>query len=312
MNYLTKEKAQDINLIQDIILKAGYKGEVRALVGGSKSFAFAIGDEVVRFPKAEIIWQTMQRENQILSEIWPLINDKFKNKIHPITLVEGEYPFSVVKKFVGKICDNRDDEVNVLKVQNLPKDKQENLAQTLAEFFAMMHQIDYTKLHIPPTNETIDNWDVTQKADFDYAKARETLKKVSPFNLDDYRSDNKNELLALCHNDLSGSNMLLNPDKEDILVGIIDFANALVQPKYLDFFPLYKINRNLAVEVIKRYNEQVEDKIDIKQTDFTMLAYIGYNLAKTDNPPPYFMKLLNLFQSVESHSAKAPQNRWMF
>ncbi len=295
MNYLTKEKAQDLNLIKEIIAKAGYKGEVRALVGGSKSFAFAIGDEVVRFPKAEIIWQTMQRENQILTEIFPLISDNFKSKIHPITLVDGEYPFSIVKRFVGKICDNRDDEVNALKVQNLPKDKQENLAQTLAEFFAMMHQIDYTKLHIPPINETIDNWDVSKKADFDYAKARFALKKVSSFDLDDYQCENKNETLAFCHSDLSGSNMLLNPEQEDILVGIIDFANALVEPKYLDFFPLYKINRNLAVEVIKRYNEQVEDKIDIKQTDFIMLSYIAYNLAKTDNPPPYFMKLLKLF-----------------
>lgn len=295
MNYLTKEKAQDLNLIKEIIAKAGYKGEVRALVGGSKSFAFAIGDEVVRFPKAEIIWQTMQRENQILTEIFPLISDNFKSKIHPITLVDGEYPFSIVKRFVGKICDNRDDKVNALKVQNLPKDKQENLAQTLAEFFAMMHQIDYTKLHIPPINETIDNWDVSKKADFDYAKARFALKKVSSFDLDDYQCENKNETLAFCHNDLSGSNMLINPDTEDILVGIIDFANALVEPKYLDFFPLYKINRNLAAEVIKRYNELLEDKIDIKQTDFTMLSYIAYNLVKTDNPPPYFMKLLKLF-----------------
>ncbi len=295
MNYLSKENAQDLNLIKETISKAGYKGEVRALVGGSKSFAFAVGDDVARFPKAEVVWQTMQRENKILSEILPCMGDKFKSKIHQISLVEGEYPFSVVKRFVGKICDNRDDEVNALKIQDLPQDKQENLAQTLAEFFAMMHKIDYTKLHIPPTNETIDNWDVTQKVDFDYAKARLALKKVSTFDLDDYHCDNKNEALALCHNDLSGSNMLINPKNEDILVGIIDFANAFVEPKYLDFFPLYKINRNLAVEVIKRYNKLVVDKIDIKQTDFTMLAYIGYNLAKLENPPPYFMKLLKLF-----------------
>ena len=297
MNYLTKDNAQDLNFIKEIIAKASYKGEVRAMVGGSKSFAFAVGDGVVRFPKAEVIWRTMQRENQILTEIYPLISDKFKNKIHQISLVDGEYPFSVVKRFVGKICDNRDDEVNALKVQNLPKDKQENLAQSLAEFFAMMHKIDYAKLHVPPKNETIDNWDVTQKADFDYAKARDALKKISPFDLDDYRCENKNENLALCHNDLSGSNMLLNQDKKDILEGIIDFANAVIEPKYLDFFPLYKINRNLAVEVIKRYNELVDDKIDIKQTDFTMLAYIGYNLAKMDNPHPYFMKILKLFSN---------------
>ena len=74
MNYLTKEKAQDLNFIKEIISKAGYKGEVRALVGGSKSFAFAVGDDVVRFPKAEVIWQIMQRENQILREILPLIS----------------------------------------------------------------------------------------------------------------------------------------------------------------------------------------------------------------------------------------------
>ncbi len=295
MNYLSKENAQNLNLIKDIIAKAGYKDEVRALVGGSKSFAFAVGDEVVRFPKAEVIWQTMQRENQILSEIWPLISDKFKSKIHPINLVEGEYPFSVVERFVGKICDNRDDEVNAVKIQNLPKDKQKNLAQTLAEFFAMMHKIDYTKLHIPPINETIDNWDVSKQADFDYVKARAALKKVSSFDLADYQCNHKNETFALCHNDLSGSNMVINPKKEDILVGIIDFANAVVQPKYLDFFPLYKINRKLAVEVIKRYNELVDEKIDVKQTDFVMLGYIAYNLAKSDNPPSYFMKLLRLF-----------------
>ena len=231
MNYLTKEKAQDLNLIKEIISKAGYKGEVSAMVGGSKSFAFAVGDEVVRFPKAEIVWQTMQRENQILSEIWPLISDKFKSKIHPINLVEGEYPFSVVRRFVGKICDNRDDEVNAVKIQNLPKDKQENLAQTLAEFFAMMHKIDYTKLHIPPINETIDNWDVSKQADFDYAKAREALKKVSSFDLADYQCNHKNETFSLCHNDLSGSNMVINPKKEDILVGINEFTNTVNQTK---------------------------------------------------------------------------------
>ena len=96
MNYLSKENAQDLNLINKIISKAGYKGEVRVLVGGSKSFAFAVGDDVARFPKAEVVWQTMQRENQILSEIWPLVSDKFKNKIHQISLVDGEYPFVII------------------------------------------------------------------------------------------------------------------------------------------------------------------------------------------------------------------------
>ena len=40
MNYLTKEKAQDLNLIKEIISKAGYKGEVRALVWWFQIFCF--------------------------------------------------------------------------------------------------------------------------------------------------------------------------------------------------------------------------------------------------------------------------------
>ena len=100
----------------------------------------------------------------------------------------------------------------------------------------------------------------------------------------------------MCHNDLSGSNLLLNLNKDDVLEGIIDFANAMVIPKYLDFIPLYKMKRRLAVNVLEKYNAIADNKIEQTQLDYTILSYIGFGLSKTkEAPSPYFLKLLKWF-----------------
>ena len=158
-----------------------------------------------------------------------------------------------------------------------------------------MHQINCAKLNIPEPTEAIDNWDVTLRDDFDYTKVKEALLQHN-IDLNDYKPTLQNIDKALCHNDLSGSNLLLNPESDDILSGIIDFGNAVVMPKYLDFFPLYKINRKLAIDTLTEYNKLTTSKIEQKQTDFTALCYIGYGLAlNKGNPSPYFLKLLKLF-----------------
>ena len=51
--------------------------------------------------------------------------------------------------------------------------------QDIAEFLSLLHSIDYSKLEIPPTNETIDNWDVTKNDGFEYSKVRQALLKYS-------------------------------------------------------------------------------------------------------------------------------------
>ena len=87
--------------------------------------------------------------------------------------------------------------------------------------------------------------------------------------------------IALCHNDLSWSNILLNPEEEDVLAGIIDFGNTVVMPKYQDFFPLYKISRKLAIDTLKEYNKITSSPIEQKQIDFMALSYIGLGLAQS-------------------------------
>lgn len=251
MLYLTQENADSLDFIKQILSKSGFPNiqNIIRLQSGSRSIAYYADDYIVRFPKAEIIWQTMKREKNVIDMVYPHLVPTFANKIHKIDLIECEYPFSVSKRFYGKICDGRPESEYATLYQNLTVTQQKKLAYDLAVFFNLMHQIDYKNLNIPEPNEAIDNWDVTSRNDFDLKKAQETLLPYK-INLNNYKSAYLNISKALCHNDLSGSNLLLNTEKDNVLSGIIDFGNTVVMPKYQDFFPLYKIARKLAIDTL--------------------------------------------------------------
>lgn len=297
MNFLTPDNADNICFIHQILENNGYTkiNKIIRLQSGSRSVAYYANDYIVRFPKAEIIWQTMQREKMIIDSVYPYLMPYFDEKIQKIKLIDGEYPFSISKRLYGKICDGRETSKYALLYQNLSFAQQAKLAQDIAMFFHLMHQIDHTKLNIPTPTEAIDNWDVTSKEDFDFEAARQALLPYG-FDLNDYKIASQNNEKALCHNDLSGSNILLDDKKDDVLTGIIDFGNVMVMPKYQDFFPLYKIDRKLAINTLTEYNKLTTSKIEQTQIDFMALAYIGYGLYKTkNNPSLYFMKLLKSF-----------------
>ena len=297
MDFLTKETADNLDLIRKILADSGFSEikNITRLQSGSRSVAYYADDYIVRFPKAEIIWQTMQREKMIIDTVYQHLMPYFEGKIHKIELINSTYPFSVSKRLYGKICDGRPESEYAVLYQNIILERQLKLAQDLAIFFHSMHQIDYKPLNISEPTEAIDNWDVSTREDFDYASVREAL-LPHKIDLDYYKPTLPNTDKALCHNDLSGSNLLLNPESDDILAGIIDFGNVVVMPKYQDFFPLYKIDRKLAIDTLTEYNKLTTSKIEPKQLDYMALCYIGYGLYKTkDNSSPYFMKLLKPF-----------------
>ena len=297
MQYLAQENADDLNFIKQILHKSGFLNfqNIIRLRSGSRSVAYYANDYIVRFPKAEIIWQTMKREKNIIDMVYPHLVSAFANKIHKIDLIESDYPFSVSQRFYGKICDGRPESDYATRYPNLTSKQQEILAHDLALFFNLMHQIDYKNLNIPEPNEAIDNWDITSRNDFNFEKVQNSLSSYK-INLNDFRVQSPNMTVALCHNDLSGSNILLNPENDDVLSGIIDFGNTVVMPKYQDFFPLYKINRKLVFDTLAEYNKITTSPIEQRQIDFMVLSYIGFGLAQNKNEAsPYFMKLLKPF-----------------
>lgn len=302
MKFLTSEEANDLNKIEDSLQY--HFGKIRSivsLIGGSRSFCFSVNNFVVRFPKDKVIWQTMKREKIVIDTIIPHLTTELRKKIHKIELVEGMMPFSYSKKIHGKICDNRGETTYSTLYKNLSDPQKEDLAHSLAQFLALMHKIDCRKIKIPKATETIDRWDKSFAPDFDKNKVKNILFRVSngKINLDDYQPKKMNMEKTLCHNDLSGSNILIDPTKKEILQGIIDFGNACIMPKYQDFFPLYKINRELALNTLNYYNSYFDNKIELKQLDNMALSYIGYELLKSKNNEigPYFLRLLEPFLS---------------
>ena len=139
MNFLTQENADNLDLIREILVQGGLKNiqNITRLPSGSRSFAYFADDYILRFPKAEIIWRTMEREKAIIDTIYPHLMPYFEGKIHKIELIEGKYPFSVSPRFDGKICDGRPESEYAVLYQNLSAGQQKKLAQNIALFFRL-------------------------------------------------------------------------------------------------------------------------------------------------------------------------------
>lgn len=88
--------------------------------------------------------------------------------------------------------------------------------------------------------------------------------------------------LALCHNDLHAENIIVKDNK---LSGFIDFGETGINPRISDFFHLYRLDRDLAVDVIKEYNKISDYKIDVKAADYQFLSNTGYALEKRKDRP---------------------------
>lgn len=70
--YLTQKNADDLNFIKQILHKSGFLNvqNIIRLRSGSRSVAYYADGYIVRFPKAEIIWQTMKREKNIIDMVY--------------------------------------------------------------------------------------------------------------------------------------------------------------------------------------------------------------------------------------------------
>ena len=285
LKYLTQENADDIDFVKNILFnsKLSYLiGNPNRLVGGSKSFAYQINDYVVRFPKAEIIWQSQQQEAQISALLQAKLPNKWKSKITNVVCYSAsEYPFAYHKIIKGKICDNIRGETSYNTCyDNLSESQKKLLAKDIAELLVALHSIP-TDI----TNPMAENWNFTNKTDFDYKLCKSALLKYSnnKINLDDFKCNITNDDLVFAHNDMSGSNLILDETKDNVLQGILDFGNAGNMPRINDFFPYYKINRQLSRDIIAVYNQISNSKISQQMADYIVLVYLGYIVSNQEN-----------------------------
>lgn len=303
LKYLTQENADDIEFVKNILSKSNLSyliGNPIRLIGGSKSFAYRVNDYVVRFPKAEIIWQSQQLEVKISELLQAKLPDKWKNKVTNVVCCStSQYPFACHKIIKGKICDNIRGETSYNTCyDNLSESQKKLLAKDIAEFLVALHSIP-TDI----TNPMAENWNFTNKADFDYELCKSVLLKFSnnKINIDNFKCSIASDDVVFTHNDMSGSNLILDETKDNVLQGILDFGNAGIMPRINDFFPYYKINRQLSRDIIAVYNQISNTKISQQMADYIVLVYLGYIMYNQEKQgktiSDFALMILNNFMS---------------
>ena len=252
------------------------------LSGGSRSKGYCVGGYIVRIPLREDSLMEQMREAEISALMQEYLPENLKSKVTNV-------------RFNGKCAYHKEIQGELLEAYQIKNNysamdgKQcHQLAVDIAELLAAIHQIPVFEAQaiMQKYAKTCRNENKTAQADFDYTTAKENISDVSggKINLDTFKTAIPTDGLALCHNDLHAGNMVVKDNK---LSGFIDFGEAGVNPRITDFFHLYRLDRDLAVDVIKEYNKISDYKIDVKAADYQFLSNTGYTLEKRKDRPSF-------------------------
>lgn len=253
------------------------------LSGGSRSRGYRIGNWIVRVPLRDDSLMEQKREAEISALMQKYLPDSLKSKV---TNVQFNGKCAYHQEIQGSLLESFYEKRNAY--DSMKPKQRHQLAVNIAELLAAIHQIPVSKVQeiTQKYAKTCRNENKTAQADFDYTTAKEHISDVSggKINLDTFKTAIPTDGLALCHNDLHAGNMIIKDGK---LNGFIDFGEAGINPRINDFFHLYRLDRDLAVDVIKEYNKLSDYKIDIKAADYQFLSNTGYTLEKRKDRPSF-------------------------
>lgn len=286
-DFIVKELAQDngyiLKVLQSVTLPFAVSdtNNFEVLIGGSKSVAIMVDNSIIRFPTNQEVFENQKREALISQMLHKYLPDKYR---HIITDVKVTDKFAYHKMIEGKIFDRK---------VSLSESQKNSLANDIAEFLHALHQISTLKMIYidKATTPRADDWNYTNNPKWSYKVAR-VLLQAHNIKLDDFKTDFSNDDKVICHNDLSGSNILLDDKQDKPLQAIIDFGNVAIMPRSNEFVPFYKISRNLAHKIMDYYNQISNNKVDKKEVDYKTLSFIGQVLIESQNKESFFAKLM--------------------
>lgn len=252
------------------------------LSGGSRSKGYRVNEWIVRIPVRDDSLEEQKREAEISALMQKYLPVHLKSKVTNV-------------RFNGKCAYHKEIQGDLLEAYQIKNNysamdskQRHQLASDIAELLAAVHNIPLEKVQAATQKyaKTCRNENKTVQNDFDYSTAKENISDVSggKINLDTFKTAIPTDGLALCHNDLHAGNMIIKDGK---LNGFIDFGEAGINPRINDFFHLYRLDRDLAVDVIKEYNKLSDYKIDIKAADYQFLSNTGYTLEKRKDRPSF-------------------------
>ncbi len=253
------------------------------LFGGSRSRGYRVGSWIVRIPLRDDSLMEQKREAEISALMQKYLPDELKSKVVNVQF-NGKCAYH--HEIQGSLLESFNEKKNAYDSMN-PKQRHQ-LAVDIAKVLVAIHNIPISEVQTITQKyvKTCRNENKTTQADFDYAIVKEHILAVSgdKINLDTFKTAILTDGLALCHNDLHAGNMIIKDGK---LNGFIDFGEAGINPRINDFFHLYRLDRDLAVDMIREYNKISDYKIAIKAADYQFLSNTGYTLEQRKNKPSF-------------------------
>lgn len=246
------------------------------LSGGSRSRGYCVNHWIVRVPLRDDTIMEQMREAEISALMQKYLPDSLKQKV---TNVQFNGKCAYHYEIQGSLLESFDEKKNTYDGMNIKQ--RQLLAIDIAELLSAIHNIPLSEVQTITQKyaKTCRNENKTIQADFDYTTAKAQILDISygKINLDMFKTTIPVDDLVLCHNDLHTGNIIV---KDCNLRGFIDFGEAGINPRINDFFHLYRLDRELAVDVINEYNKLSNYKIGIKEADYQFLSNTGYTLEK--------------------------------
>jgi aminoglycoside phosphotransferase (APT) family kinase protein len=263
------------------------------LTGGSRSRGYWVNGWIVRVPLRGTTLVEQKREAEISALMQKHLPAHLKNKVTSV-------------RFNGKCAYHKEVQGDLLAAYRgvdyyakMNAKEQMKLSAEIAELLVAIHNIPLVEVRTITQKyaKTCFNENKTVLEDFDYEVAKARIWDVSGgrLDLDAFKITIPTDGLSLCHNDLHSGNIIV---KNGILSGFIDFGEAGINPRINDFFHLYRLDRNLAVNVIDEYNKLSDYKIDVGVADYQFLSNTGYMLEQRKDRPafkPEVAKVLEIF-----------------
>jgi len=221
---------------------------VKLLAEGGMSFAFELGDRIIRVPKNEYAKEGYEIEEKILI----YLRDKIKSvEIPNIRIIEIPFFHTIHKKLEGIYWDG--------KTYNSKTDKEKDLlASDCAIFFAELHSSDINKIdaklrEIKPIRHNMEKY---LSRDFSLKQ----IDKMVAYTDILYTLQDK----CLIHNDFYYDNFFL--DDNFRLKSVIDFANGGYYNFNFDFRQIISYDEGVQdffERIVKFYENITNKKIDI-------------------------------------------------
>ena len=214
---------------------------------GWGSFAFSVGENIVRFPKSNDIYG-YKKEEYILN----FLQDKISFEIPKPKMVYDDPTYIIHKKLLGENWSI--DSYNKLSVN------EKNLfCEDIAKFFYEMHSVNLSELNSNFIKKqdllTIDNFISFLKNDF----TNKEIEKLYDYYLKVKKAGND---YVLVHQDFYEANSLV--DKNHRLKAIFDFGNCEIAERCIEFKTLdYDFYKDLFDRVLNIYESISNIKINV-------------------------------------------------